>query len=432
MSTKPRAWVRENHRSKAEKRHPSKKVWEVVYVDPTTQKRRTKGGFSNKAAAEEWADEFTSTARRGQWIDPERARATFGQVADQWFNSQHFDREKTRYNHQKMFGGDNALMKAFRDMPIGDITPTGISTFVKETAQSRAAQTVRHQFYALRMVLDYAVDNDMLLLNPARRVNVRRLPKPADMAEHERKRDRLTTTDVDKLVAALPEPYDVYILLLAATGMRPEEACGLTVGAVDTTTDSLSVHEVVVEVQGRLVREANTKTPKSRRSIDLDPYAGAALRDYITEHKRRAAKWFTDHPEQEHPGDALPLFVGTMTGRLNEKSSLERLDYSKPMRHSGFYKRYWRKATKAAGLPDTVRVYDLRHFHASTLLDAGMTAKDVQERLGHANPTMTLDRYWHSRTDDEARRARRAAVAAAMGRPPANVTPINTRRSGTG
>ncbi|GAW51176.1 uncharacterized protein PD653_4346 [Nocardioides sp. PD653] len=49
---------------------------------------------------------------------------------------------------------------------------------------------------ALRMVLDYAVDDDMLLLNPACRVNVRRLPKPADMAEHERKRDRLTTTDV--------------------------------------------------------------------------------------------------------------------------------------------------------------------------------------------------------------------------------------------
>lgn len=32
-----------------------------------------------------------------------------------------------------------------------------------------------------------------------------------------------------------------------------------------------------------------------------------------------------------------------------------------------------------------------------------MTVKGVQERLGHANPTMTLDRYWHSRTDDEAR-----------------------------
>jgi integrase len=190
------------------------------------------------------------------------------------------------------------------------------------------------------------------------------------------------------------------------------------------------VREVVVEVQGRLVREANTKTPKSRRTIDLDPYAGAQLRQYVEQHKRRALAWFAEHPEREHPGDALPLFVGTMVGRLNEKPPLERLDYSKPMRHSGFYKRYWRKATREAHLPDTVRVYDLRHFHASTLLDAGITAKDVQERLGHANPTMTLDRYWHSRTDDEARHARRAAVAAAMGRTPNNLAHFDRKRTG--
>ena len=119
-----------------------------------------------------------------------------------------------------------------------------------------------------------------------------------------------------------------------------------------------------------------------------------------------------------------------MVGRLNEKSPLERLDYTKPMRHSGFYKRYWRKATRAAGLPDSVRVYDLRHFHASTLLDAGLSIKDVQERLGHANATMTLDRYWHSRTDDEARRLRRAALAVAMGwEGPENVADIAARRA---
>ncbi|WP_344038492.1 tyrosine-type recombinase/integrase [Nocardioides kribbensis] len=92
---------------------------------------------------------------------------------------------------------------------------------------------------------------------------------------------------------------------------------------------------------------------------------------------------------------------------------------------------YWRRTCRTVGLPESVRVYDLRHFHASTLLDAGMSIKDVQERLGHANATMTLDRYWHSRTDGEARRQRGAAVAAAMGRDVMeNVTPIATRRSG--
>ncbi|WP_310964755.1 tyrosine-type recombinase/integrase [Nocardioides terrisoli] len=403
-----------------------------MYPNPDDPKRRrTKGGFTSKAAAQDWADEHIGKVRAGEWIDPSKGTMTFGVLADQWFNSQHFDRERTRYNHSKMFEGNNALMTTFRNMPIGDITPTRVSTFIKETRQVRAAQTVRHQFYALRMVLDYAVAEDLLLVNPARRVDVKRLPRPADMKEHERKRDRLTNADVDRLVAVLPELYDMYVLLLAATGMRPEEISGLTIGAVDTEDHTVSVHEVVVEIRGRIVREPNTKTPKSRRIIDLDPYAGEALARYVDEHKRRAAKWFNEHPEHDHPGDDLPLFVGTMTGRLNEKSPLERLDYSKPIRHSGFYKRYWRKATRAAGLPDSVRVYDLRHFHASTLLDSGMSIKDVQERLGHANPTMTMDRYWHSRTDDEARRLRIKQVAEAMGRTtPKNVTPLNSKRTG--
>lgn len=432
MDKRLKAWVRRSHRTKD--LHPSKQKWEVLWTDPDrAYRKRTKGGFTSKSAAQGWAADFLDRARRGDWIDPERARATFRAVADQWHASQNYERERTRYNHHHMINGNNALMRTFGDTPIGDITASAISTYVKETRGTRAAQTVRHQFYALRMVLDYAVANDMLLVNPARRVDMRRLPRPANMAEHERKRDRLTNPDVDRIVAALPEPYDMYVLLLAATGMRPEEACGLTLAAVDTDEHTVSVHEVVVEVNGRIIREPNTKTPKSERVIDLDPYAGTALAAYVAEHTKRAARWFAEHPEHTHPGNDLPLFVGTEVGRLNEKSPLERLDYSKPMRHSGFYKRYWRRTCRAVGLPDSVRVYDLRHYHASTLLDAGMSIKDVQERLGHANATMTLDRYWHSRTDDEARRQRRAAVTAAMGRNGLdNVADIASRRASRG
>jgi integrase len=271
----------------------------------------------------------------------------------------------------------------------------------------------------------------MLLVNPARRVNVRRLPKPASVAEHERKRIRISPQQVDQLVAVLPEPYDMFVLLVAATGMRPEEACGLTLGDVDTINHAVMIRGVVVEVGGRAVREEATKTNNSRRTIDLDPYAGAALAQYVASHRARATKWFTAHPEHTHPGEELPLFVGTLTGRANDTPPLGRLDYSKPMRYGAFYKRYWRKTCRAIGLPDSVRFYDLRHFHASTLLDGGgLTIKEVQERLGHASAMMTLDRYWHSDTDDEARQRRRAAVAEAMGRNlMENVSQIEERRA---
>lgn len=45
---------------------------------------------------------------------------------------------------------------------------------------------------------------------------------------------------------------------------------------------------------------------------------------------------------------------------------------------------------KKAGLPG-VRFHDLRHTHASLLLQAGVNPKIVQERLGHESITTTMD-----------------------------------------
>jgi integrase len=45
-------------------------------------------------------------------------------------------------------------------------------------------------------------------------------------------------------------------------------------------------------------------------------------------------------------------------------------------------------------LPD-IRLYDLRHTHASLLLAAGTQVHVVARRLGHASPVMTLNVYAH-------------------------------------
>ena len=42
-----------------------------------------------------------------------------------------------------------------------------------------------------------------------------------------------------------------------------------------------------------------------------------------------------------------------------------------------------------------IRFHDLRHTHASLLLEAGVFPKVVSERLGHANISITLDLYSH-------------------------------------
>ena len=50
--------------------------------------------------------------------------------------------------------------------------------------------------------------------------------------------------------------------------------------------------------------------------------------------------------------------------------------------------------TKLAGVK-RIRFHDLRHTHATIMLEIGESAKVVSERLGHANVTITLDKYSH-------------------------------------
>ncbi len=53
-----------------------------------------------------------------------------------------------------------------------------------------------------------------------------------------------------------------------------------------------------------------------------------------------------------------------------------------------------RPILKKAGLPQ-IRLYDLRHTHATLLLTAEENPKVVAERLGHSTIVLTLDTYSH-------------------------------------
>jgi integrase len=46
------------------------------------------------------------------------------------------------------------------------------------------------------------------------------------------------------------------------------------------------------------------------------------------------------------------------------------------------------------GIPD-IRLYDLRHTHATIMLSQGVHPKVVSERLGHSSIAITLDTYSH-------------------------------------
>ncbi len=54
-----------------------------------------------------------------------------------------------------------------------------------------------------------------------------------------------------------------------------------------------------------------------------------------------------------------------------------------------------RPGLRAAGLPETFRTYDLRHSHASVMIDLGVNLLALAQRMGHSDPAMTLRLYGH-------------------------------------
>ncbi len=54
-------------------------------------------------------------------------------------------------------------------------------------------------------------------------------------------------------------------------------------------------------------------------------------------------------------------------------------------------------------VPEDTSPHDLRHHYASTLIEGGESVVVVARRLGHANPSMTLNVYSHLFTDSEER-----------------------------
>ncbi|KAA1423196.1 tyrosine-type recombinase/integrase [Nocardioides antri] len=423
-----KAWVRRNDRTKD--LHPSKQKWEVLWTDPEqAYKKRTKGGFSSKAAARAWADDFLDRVRNGRYTDPARAEVTFRTLAEEWLAAQHFDRRHTANGYRRIVEGNNDLMETFGNTPIGEVTYSAILRYIKDSASRLAAQTVRHRFYVLRTVLDYAVYNRRLAVNPARSVAPRTLPSVKRMKAHEEKRYPLTLGETERIIAAMPYPHNVFTRLVADSWMRPEEATGLRLRDVDLDDGVVRLRSVIVEIQGELFREEATKTAHSSRDIDLESRTITDLVAYVEQHRKRAARWFAEHPEHVHPGDDLPLFVGSAVGGAHDRALVDRLDYSKPLRYSSLNGRIWRNALKEAGVPH-IRFYELRHAGISRHVDrigqgGALTLKEIQERAGHGSATMTLDRYARSAKPDRA--ARRRALDAAVATEEANVVQLAER-----
>jgi len=167
-------------------------------------------------------------------------------------------------------------------------------------------------------------------------------------------------------------PYVPALTFMARTGVRRGECLGLCWANVDLEHGTASIVQSLQRVIGRGLVFMPPKTTKSRRAVALDTTTVSMLRDLQGQQiLMKAELGDTYH-------DNGMVFPGPFGDSLDPNALT----------------RAFKRLSRAVGL-DSTRLHDLRHFHATVLLQAGTHLKVVQERLGHSSIAVTADTYSH-------------------------------------
>lgn len=228
-----------------------------------------------------------------------------------------------------------------------------------------AASTIALARAVLRQALDQAVDDGLIPFNPI----TRKISGPQVKASG----GKVLTPEQARalLTAARGERLELAIRLALCLGLRRGEVCGLRWEDIDFEASTLTVRGQMIYVKDVGPVWVAPKSLSAIRTIKLPAVLLSAVRWHQTrsETESRLMGW-----------EASPyVFRAATDGDLINPSTL--------------YDAFQRAAEKAE-LKD-FRLHDLRHSAASFLLAEGVSLKRVQQILGHARGSTTLNTYAH-------------------------------------
>jgi integrase len=347
-----------------------------VDPDPLTGRRRqrTKGGYKTKKAAEQALAEAMAQWRSGRL--PQRSTHTLGHfLQEEWLPAVKPRLRPSTWANYRTYTAAY-VVPVLGQVKLQALTPVQLNHLYahllergrrKTISSGRtglAPKTVRNVHVMLHRALHDAMRWGYLVRNvaeaadpPAARTPEQKVWSPAQL------RRFLEHVRGDRLYALW--------LLVATTGMRGGELAGLRWVDVDFEHATVSplIPRVVVDHR---VHESAPKTERSRRRLALDPLTLAALRD---------------HQAQQ------ALDREAVGGRYRELGYVFTWPDGRPL-HPDNIADWFEQHTRAAGLP-RIRLHDVRHSYATAALKAGISARVISERLGHASVAFTLQTYGH-------------------------------------
>lgn len=310
-----------------------------------------------------------------------RPPRTLSALGQQWLNTKLVDDVAqghlaggTRTNYRNIW--TTHIEPDLGHLRLDQLTPQRLRPWLTSKASQHSrrgrplsGRTQQLIYAVLRKALNDAVTDGLLPANPLRSVRAPRASRSSASP--------LGTAEVCALLAvARADRIYPLLLLMLATGARPGEALAAAWSQMDLETGTWRIDRTLTrheDDEGRTTLGfKKTKTPTSEATVSLPAVAVAELRRHRTHQavERLAA-----------PGWADPdlVFTTRLGTPLESRNVLRRL----------------KELATSAGIARNVRLHDLRHTAASSLLAEGVDITVTSKLLRHSRLATTSDIYSH-------------------------------------
>ena len=332
---------------KAEKdKKTGKWLIQYRYTDWQGKRRKsTKRGFATKREAEEWLRNFLITQK-----------ADFDMKFEDFWKIYCADMETRLREHTmrtKKYIVELKILPYFGNKRVNDITAADIRQWQNELIKMGYSptylKTINNQLSA---IFNYAVRYYDLKSNPCAKAGSMGKSKAEEM-------DFWTGEEFRKFIDSVMNKRLSYMAFMTLywTGMRLGELLALNPKDVDLKKRTISITKSYQRL-GKKDVITPPKTPKSKRVITIPEFLAADIKDYMDS--------LYDLQEDDRLFPITKYYLEHEMQRGIKESGVKR-----------------------------IRVHDLRHSHASMLIELGFSPLEIANRLGHEKVETTLNTYAH-------------------------------------
>ena len=344
----------------------------LIYVgkDETTGNtiQIKKQGFKTQEQALESYFKYQLKVVKGEYVPLSKRRLHFEDLYKMWLKVyKNTVKESTYATTVRYF--DDHILKELGNEYIDKLTVLKCQQAVNVWFNDAPHTYKRFLRYASN-VLNYGVDIEVLKKNPMSKVI-----RPKLNEKQKPFTDFYSKEELNEYLKDAKEynfRYFMFFRLLAYSGMRKGECLALKWSDIDFEKQTISINKTVTTGLDNRLYLSNGKTKNSVRVLDMDSETMNYLSQWNSKQKNNLIQLGSILNQDNF---IFPTINNSITS------------VSKPDQ--------WNRAICKKYELRRIKIHGFRHTHASLLFEAGVSMKDVKERLGHSDITTTMNIYTH-------------------------------------